>query len=149
VPPENPRREPSRVTAAAKHTEAQAADDHERRLRAAAKFMAQGLYVIDEPENLSNRRLIVDLAAKGRLPTIYVYHQFVEAGGLMAYGIDLSDLGHRIAGLVDKILKGAKPGEIPIFQLTKFDLTINLKAAKSLGLTVPPELLVTADEVIE
>jgi ABC-type uncharacterized transport system substrate-binding protein len=110
---------------------------------------AEGLYVNDEPENLSNRRLIVELAAKGRLPTIYAYRQLVEAGGLMAYGIDLSDLGHRIAYLADKILKGAKPGEIPIYQPTKFELSINLKTAKTLGIELPPLLVARADNVIE
>jgi putative ABC transport system substrate-binding protein len=105
--------------------------------------------VNDEPENLRNRRLIIELAAKGRLPTIYAYRQLVEAGGLMAYGIDLSDLGHRIADLADKILKGAKPGEIPIFQPTKFELSINLKTAKTLGIELPPLLVARADDVIE
>jgi putative ABC transport system substrate-binding protein len=93
--------------------------------------------------------LIVDMAAKGRLPTIYPWRQCVEAGGLMAYGIDLSDLGHRIADLVDQILKGAKPGEIPIFQPTQFELSINLKTAKTLGIELPPLLVARADNVIE
>jgi len=103
----------------------------------------------DEPENVTHRRLIVELAEKGRLATIYPYRQYVEAGGLMSYGIDVSDVGQRIAGLVDKILKGAKPSDIPVSQPTKFELAINLKTAKALGLSVPPELLATADEVIE
>jgi putative ABC transport system substrate-binding protein len=93
--------------------------------------------------------LIVELAAKGRLPTIYVYRQFVEAGGLMSYGIDVSDVGHRVADVVDKILKGTKPGEIPIFQPTKFELSINLKTAKTLGIELPPLLVARADNVIE
>ena len=96
-----------------------------------------------------HRRLIIELAEKGRLPTIYPNRQFVEAGGLMAYGIDLVNLGHRVAGLVDKILKGAKPADIPIFQPTHFELSINLKTAKTLGIELPPLLVSRADKVIE
>ena len=103
----------------------------------------------DEAENTTYRELIVELAAKGRLPTIYPFRQYVEVGGLMSYGIDLSDVGHRIADLADKILKGAKPGEIPIFQPTKFELSINLKTAKALGIELPPLLVARADNVIE
>jgi putative ABC transport system substrate-binding protein len=110
---------------------------------------AEGLIVSEENENLSYRGLIVELAEKGRLPTIYPYRQFVDAGGLMSYGIDVSDQGHRIASLVDKILKGAKPGDIPIFQPTKFELSINLKTAKALGIELPPLLVARADNVIE
>ena len=106
-------------------------------------------YVTDEPENVSYRRLIIELAEKGRLPTIYPYRQYVEAGGLMSYGIDLADLGHRVADLVDQILKGAKPGDIPIFQPTHFELSINLKTAKTLGIELPPLLVARADNVIE
>jgi len=105
--------------------------------------------VSDEAENTTYRELIVELAAKGRLPTIYPFRQYVEAGGLMSYGVDLSDLGHRIAQLVDQILKGAKPGEIPIFQPTQFELSINLKTAKTLGIELPPLLVARADKVIE
>ena len=103
----------------------------------------------DEPENNTYRKLIVELAAKGRLPAIYAFHQFVETGGLMSYGIDTSDVGRRVADLVDKILKGAKPGEIPIFQPTHFELSINLKTAKTLGIELPPLLVARADNVIE
>jgi hypothetical protein len=114
-----------------------------------AQADSDSLYVADEPENVSYRRLIVELAEKGRLPTIYPWRQCVEAGGLMSYGIDLSDVGHRIAHLVDQILKGAKPGEIPIFQPTQFELSINLKTAKTLGIELPPLLVARADNVIE
>jgi putative ABC transport system substrate-binding protein len=93
--------------------------------------------------------LIVELAAKGLLPTIYPIHQFVEAGGLMPYGFDVSDVGHRVADLVDKILKGTKPADIPIFQPTKFELSINLKTAKTLGIELPLLLVARADNVIE
>jgi putative ABC transport system substrate-binding protein len=123
--------------------------EYYRVFAALAQEGAEGLVVADESENVSYRRLIVDLAAKGHLPTIYPFHQVVEAGGLMAYGIDVSENGHRVADLVDKILKGAKPGEIPIFQPTHFELSINLKTAKTLGIELPPLLVARADNVIE
>jgi putative ABC transport system substrate-binding protein len=93
--------------------------------------------------------MIIELAEKGRLPTIYPNRQFVEAGGLMSYGIDMSDVGRRVADLADKILKGAKPADIPIFQPTHFELSINLKTAKTLGIELPPFLVARADNVIE
>jgi putative ABC transport system substrate-binding protein len=105
--------------------------------------------VSDEPEHVPYRKLIAELATKGRLPTIFPDRQFVEAGGLMSYGIDVADLGHRVADLADKILKGEKPGEMPIFQPTQFDLSINLKTAKALGIELPPLLVARADKVIE
>ena len=123
--------------------------EYQRVFAALAQADSDSLYVADEPENVTYGRLIVDMAAKGRLPTIYPWRQCVEAGGLMSYGIDLSDLGHRIADLVDQILKGAKPGEIPIFQPTQFELSINLKTAKTLGIELPPLLVARADKVIE
>jgi putative ABC transport system substrate-binding protein len=97
----------------------------------------------------NERRRITDLAAKNRLPAVYQLREFVEAGGLMAYGTNIADLFQRAATYVDKILKGAKPAELPIEQPTKFDLIINLKTAKALGLTIPPSLLQRADQVIE
>jgi putative tryptophan/tyrosine transport system substrate-binding protein len=127
------------------------ADEQEyRRVFAAlAQEGADGLYVTEEPENNTYRELIVELAAKSRLPTIFNFRQTDEAGGLMSYGIDISDVGHRVADLADQILKGAKPGEIPIFQPTKFELSINLKTAKTLGIELPPLLIARADHVIE
>jgi len=116
---------------------------------ALAQEGVDGLLVADEPENIAYRRLIAELATKGRLPTIFLYRQYVEAGGLMSYGIDISDVGHRVADLADKILKGAKPADIPIFQPTHFELSINLKTAKTLGLELPPLLVARADNVIE
>jgi putative ABC transport system substrate-binding protein len=95
------------------------------------------------------RRRLVDLAAKTRLPTVFPWREYVDAGGLMAYGADLADLFRRAATYVDRILKGAKPGDLPIEQPTKYELIINLKTAKALGLTIPPSLLQRADQVIE
>ena len=110
---------------------------------------ADGLMVSDDFENFANRKVIVELAEKNRLPAIYPSRLFVEAGGLMSYGADVPALGQRVAAIVGQILNGMKPAEIPIFEPTKFELVINLKTAKMLGLTVPPALLATADEVIE
>jgi putative ABC transport system substrate-binding protein len=97
----------------------------------------------------SERRHLVDLVAKHRLPTVYTSRDFVDAGGLMTYGPNLADLFRRAAAYVDRILKGTKPADLPIEQPTKFELVINLKTAKALGLTIPPSLLLRADQVIE
>jgi putative ABC transport system substrate-binding protein len=97
----------------------------------------------------NQRACIVELAEKHRLPTIYESVAFIEAGGLMSYGPLLPDLYRRAATYVDKILKGAKPADLPVEQPTKFELVINLKTAKALGLTIPPSLLQRADEIIQ
>jgi putative ABC transport system substrate-binding protein len=105
--------------------------------------------VSGEGDLYAHRRLIAELAEKNRLPALCPYRDYVEAGGLMAYAVDLAELLRRMADDVHQILKGAKPGDIPIYQPTKFELLINLKTAKALGLTLPPALLARADQVIE
>jgi putative ABC transport system substrate-binding protein len=107
------------------------------------------LFVAPSSENYAQRRLIVDFATSNRLPNIHAFRESVEVGGLMSYGVNVADLFRRAAGYVDKILKGAKPGDLPVEQPTKFELVINLKTAKALGLTIPQSLLLRADQVIE
>ena len=97
----------------------------------------------------SHRETIIGLAARHRLPAVYPFRYFAESGGLISDGVDTVDLFRRSASYVDRILKGANPGELPVQQPTKFELVINLKTAKALGITVPPSLLARADEVIE
>jgi putative ABC transport system substrate-binding protein len=110
---------------------------------------AQGLYVTGDSLLHANRGRISSFALAARLPTMLPHRDYVEAAGLMSYGVNFPDLHRRAAELVDKILRGAKPADIPVEQPTKFDLTINLITAKALGLTIPPTLLTRADEVIE
>ena len=95
-----------------------------------------------------HRRKVAELAVKSRLPAMYELRPYVEAGGLISYSADLTDIWRRAAGFVDKILKGAKPGDLPVEQPTRFELVINRSAAKSIGLTIPQTLLLRADEVI-
>ena len=108
-----------------------------------------GLVVSSDPEHIANRVLIVELVAKNGIPAIYPYREFTEVGGLLAYSIDLGETARRIADIVDKVLKGANPGNVTFFQQTKFELIVNLKTSKALGLEIPPTLVARADEVIE
>jgi putative tryptophan/tyrosine transport system substrate-binding protein len=107
------------------------------------------LFVASSSENYAQRRLIVDFATSKRLPNIHAFRESVEDGGLISYGVNIADLFRRAAGYVDKILRGAKPADLPVEQPTKFELVINRKTAKALGLTIPPSLLQRADQVIE
>jgi len=115
------------------------------RERADAVFAATGPTIL----GTSNRRVFIEFAAKSRLPASYPFREAVEDGGLMSYGVSLVDLVRRAAGYVDKILKGAKPADLPVEQPTKFELVINLKTAKALGLTIPQSMFIRADEVIQ
>lgn len=125
-------------------------DDFESLFRSATKEGANGLLVLGTPIiSSAHRKRIVELAAKSRLPAVYTTRAWVDdSGGLMSYGADRIDMYRRAAHYVDKILKGAKPGDLPVEQPVKFELVINLKAAKALGLTIPPEVLSRADRVI-
>jgi ABC-type uncharacterized transport system substrate-binding protein len=105
--------------------------------------------VLQGPIFVNERPQIEDLAVKSRLPTMFFASEFVEEGGLMSYSASIPDLFHRAATYVDKILKGAKPADLPVEQPTKFDLIINLKTAKQIGLTIPPNVLARADRVIK
>jgi putative tryptophan/tyrosine transport system substrate-binding protein len=121
----------------------------ERVFAAMQQQRPDAVLVSGEGDLYAHRQLIAELAEKNRLPAMFPYRDYVEAGGLMAYAVDLAELLKRMADDVHQILKGAKPGDIPIYQPTKFELLINLKTAKALGLTLPPALLARADQVIE
>jgi len=123
--------------------------DFQRAFEAAATGRAEALFVTAQPFTNQHRAHILTLVTKYRLPAIYTLRPFVDAGGLMAYGPSQAEQYHRAATYVDRILKGAKPADLPVEQPTKFDLIINLKTAKALGLTIPPSLLQRADQVIE
>jgi putative ABC transport system substrate-binding protein len=124
-------------------------EEYRRVLGAMAQEHVDGVIVGDQPENITYGQLIVDLVRAARLPTIFPYREYFEIGALIAYGPSVLDLWRRLAGYIDQILKGTPPGDLPIYLASKFDLVINLKTAKVIGITIPPSLLVRADEVIE
>ena len=124
-------------------------DEFERAFQAATQGRAGALLTLDGSFIFSHRTRIVGLAAKSRLPAMYGFKEFVDAGGLMSYATNLSDMYRRAATYVDKILKGAKPADLPVEQPTRFELVINLKTAKALGLTIPPSILIRADHLIQ
>jgi putative tryptophan/tyrosine transport system substrate-binding protein len=129
--------------------EVNSADKYESAFKEAAKARSGALAVAQDALAGSNLKLIADLAIKNRLPAIYPRGEFVDNGGLMSYGPDPNETSRRVAAMVDKILKGTKPADIPVEQPTKFELVINLKTAKTLGLTIPPNVLVRADKVMK
>ena len=122
---------------------------YEQVFEAMERDRVDGLIVNDAADHVAYRQLIADLAARYRLPAIYPYRDFVDAGGLLSYGIDIVDMFHRLAVMTNEVLRGAKPGDIPYYQMTKFDLVLNRATARSLGLDFPPTLLATANDVIE
>jgi putative tryptophan/tyrosine transport system substrate-binding protein len=123
--------------------------EYRRMFEVMAQEHADSLFVGSELQSWGHRQLIVELAEKYRLPAIYPYRDYVEASGLMAYSLNDVELWTRAAGCIAQILNGASPGDIPIYQVAKFELLINLKATNAFGLTIPPSLLARADEVIE
>ena len=129
--------------------EVRGSNELENAFGVAKKGRAEAMNVLSSAFLSAERKKIVELASKGQLPAMYFDSQFVESGGLMSYGANIADLFRRAATYVDKILKGAKPADLPIEQPTKFELIINLKAAKQIGLTIPPNVLVRADKVIK
>ena len=129
--------------------EVRAADDFDRVFAALNKQRPDGLYVSGGQLMRDNEKRIAGFALKSRLPSMYHSREAVDAGGLMSYGADLADSYRRVAYYVDRILKGAKPADLPVEQPTKFELVINLKTAKQIGLTIPQYLLYRADKVIK
>ena len=125
------------------------AADIEHVIETFARVPDGGLLVLPDGTSIQHRDLIIALAARHRLPTVYAYRFFVAAGGLMSYGTDVIDQNRRAAAYIDRILRGAKPADLPVQAPTKYETVLNLKTAKALGLDVPPSLLVRADEVIE
>ena len=117
--------------------------------RAASKGRADAVLTVGNPILASQRTQLAEIAVKNRLPAIYDRREFVDDGGLTSYATNFADLARRAATYVDKILKGAKPADLPVEQPTKFELIINLKAAKQIGLTIPPNVLARADKVIK
>jgi len=125
------------------------ADEISAAIGAFAGQANDGLIVLPDPIVVAHRKLIIELAARQRHPAVYPFRSYTDDGGLLTYGVDVQDQARRSAFYVDRILKGARPGDLPVQAPTKFELIINLKTAKALGLTVPPALLARADDVIE
>jgi putative ABC transport system substrate-binding protein len=123
--------------------------EYRRALSTLKQNQVDAIMVSDEGEHITYRIVLVELIVKGAIPAIYPYRELVEVGGLMAYSIDFVDAHRRLAGQITEILKGSRPGDIPFYQPTRFDLWINLKTAKALGLEIPAALLARADNVIE
>ena len=123
--------------------------DFDSAYQVVARQRPDALITVEDPLTVAHQKQIADFAVKNRLPSLSGTRELADAGGLMTYGPDLADLRRRAANYVDKILKGAKPADLPVEQPTKLDLVINLKTAKALGITIPPILLARADEVIE
>ena len=124
-------------------------DELEKSFAVAKKSGSEAIDILSSSFFIPARKTIVELASRSRLPAMYIDRSFVEAGGLMSYGANIADGWQRAAIYVDKILKGAKPGDLPVEQPTKFELVINLKTAKQIGLTIPPNVLARADRVIK
>jgi putative ABC transport system substrate-binding protein len=124
------------------------AKDFESTFRAAGKARANALLVLASPVVNSQRHQVIELAIKNRFPAIYARSEIVDEGGLMTYGVNINDLFRRAATYVDKILKDAKPADLPVEQPMKFEFIINLKTARQMGLTIPPNVLARADRVI-
>ncbi len=131
------------------HLDVNSTNDFAKAFATAKRDNAEAVLLVESPRAVADRAIIAELALKHRLPVMSQFSRIVEAGGLMSYGPDLSDLFRRAATYVDKILKGAKPADLPIEQPTRFELVINLKTAKALGLTIPQSVLLRADQVIE
>jgi putative ABC transport system substrate-binding protein len=129
-------------------TEVRTLDDYDAAFATVASSRADALFAFGNPANFKNRQLIADFALKARLPSLYQERIFVESGGLVSYAPSYIEMFGRAAAFVDRILKGARPADLPVEQPTRFELVINLRTAKALGLVVPQPLLLRADEVI-
>ena len=128
--------------------EARGPEDFDRAFSTMISARADAMVVLATAAFATQRRRLVELALKNRLPAVYSFREYVDVGGLMSYGPNLNDLSRRAATYVDKILRGVKPGDLPVEQPTRFELVINLKAAKDLGLTIPQSMIARADDVI-
>jgi putative ABC transport system substrate-binding protein len=129
--------------------EVRSPNEFDKAFQEATRMRAGALAILPNPVFVTNLKRIADLAVKSRLPAIFHLREFAEAGGLLAYGPDRTDMFRRAATYVDKILKGAKPADLPVEQPTRFELVINLKTAKALALTLPPSVFIRADKVIQ